>query len=205
MEIEDKLCSDNISITSSHISDKSESNTDSDNVYIIDSSNYSPKKRNTIKDFEITYVLGKGSYGKVVFAKNIYTNKSYAIKIIDKKFLEKVKIRLRHIQANKEYEVHIEKYILSILNHPNIIKLYSTFQDKKKLYFIVEYCPNRDLSDFIRKQGKLSNDLARFYSAEIVNALEYVHSKGIYHRDLKPENIVLDSKWHCKIVNKYIN
>lgn len=90
---------------------------------------------------------------------------------------------------------------MSILNHSNIIKLYSTFQDKHKLYFILEYCPNRDLADLIRSQGKLSLELSKFYIAEIVSALEYMHGKGVYHRDLKPENIALDDKMHLKLLD----
>ena len=66
-------------------------NTDSEsNVVYIQSSEESPMKRNTIKDFQISYVIGKGSYAKVVLATNIYTNKQYALKIIDKLFLGKV-------------------------------------------------------------------------------------------------------------------
>jgi hypothetical protein len=116
-----------------------------DNVHIIESPLDSPKKKNTIFDFDLFNVLGRGSYAKVVHGKNIYTNQSFAIKIIDKNFLER---------EEKVHEVHIEKYMLSLLHHPNIIKLFSTFQDKKKLYFVLEYCPNRDFSQFIRCQGK---------------------------------------------------
>jgi serine/threonine protein kinase len=117
-----------------------------DNIHIIESPLDSPKKKNSIADFDLFEILGRGSYAKVVHGKNIYTNESFAIKIIDKNFLER---------EDKVYEVHIEKYMLSLLHHPNIIKLYSTFQDRKKLYFILEYCPNRDLSEFIRCQGKI--------------------------------------------------
>mgnify|MGYP002148704953 CR=1 FL=1 len=117
-----------------------------DNIHIIESPQDSPKKKNSITDFDLFNILGRGSYAKVVHGKNIYTNQSFAIKIIDKNFLER---------EDKVYEVHIEKYMLSLLHHPNIIKLYSTFQDRKKLYFILEYCPNRDFSEFIRCQGKI--------------------------------------------------
>lgn len=165
-------------------------NEDSDSVIIVDSSNESPKKKSSIKDFEILNLLGKGSYAKVVLARNIYTNKYSAIKVIDKEFLKKL---------GKEYEVHVEKLMLSSLHHPNIMKLVSTFQDVRKLYFILEYCPNGDLCDLIRSQGKLKLELTKFYAAQIVSALEYLKIKGIYHRDLKPENMVLDEKMNLKI------
>jgi 3-phosphoinositide dependent protein kinase-1 len=94
----------------------------------------------------------------------------------------------------------IERDILTKCNHPNIIKLLKTFQDKEKLYFGLEYAPNRDLASFIRSQGVLSFEVAKFYTSEIVYALDYLHKKGIAHRDLKPENMMLDSNWHIKIV-----
>jgi serine/threonine protein kinase len=103
-------------------------------------------------------------------------------------------------KLNKSHEALIERSILSDCNHPNIIKLLSTFHDKEKLYYVLEYCPNRDLSSFLRSQGILSFEMGRFYAAEIVNALEYLQNKNIAHRDLKPENMVLDSNMHIKIV-----
>lgn len=66
-------------------------NKDNENILIIDSTTGSPIKKNTIKDFDISFLLGKGSYAKVVLAKNIYTNKLYALKVIDKSFLAKVR------------------------------------------------------------------------------------------------------------------
>lgn len=91
----DNLASLNNNLAKIHvsiISENEESSNDS-NVYIVDiSGNDSPKRKNAITDFELIYVLGKGSYAKVVKARNIFTNKFYALKIIDKKFVAKVKI-----------------------------------------------------------------------------------------------------------------
>lgn len=99
----------------------------------------------------------------------------------------------------KKYEVYVEKYMLTNLDHQNIVKLYSTFQDEKKLYFLLDYCPNKDLYELVKSEGKLNLEAIKFYMAEIVSAMEYMHSKGIYHRDLKPENILLDENMHLKI------
>jgi serine/threonine protein kinase len=101
---------------------------------------------------------------------------------------------------NKVHEAIIEKQILLSLNHPNIIKILSTFQDKEKLYYELEYAENKDLNTFIRTQGLFDYELAKFYSAQIVNAIEFLHLNGIAHRDLKPENIMLDHKMHIKLV-----
>ena len=157
----------------------------------------SPKKM-TISDYILITYLGKGSYGKVLKAKHITSNKLYAIKVIDKAFIEK---------EEKVHEVHIERFILTSFNHPNIIKLYYTFHNSKKLYFVLELAEKGDLKHFIKsisndafKIGTLNYDLAKFFTAEIVNGLEYMHKKGIIHRDLKPENILLTEKLHLKIV-----
>lgn len=141
------------------------------------------------QDFLITQTIGKGAYAKVCLAEN--EGKKYALKIIDKGFVEKFE---------KIHEVHIERQILSMLNHPRIIKLHSTFQDAKSLYFVLDYCSNKDLAQFLRTQGILSNELSQFYAAEIVSALEYLRNVGISHRDLKPENIILDENMKIKIV-----
>ena len=67
------------------------------------------------------------------------------------------------------------------------------------MYFMFEYAKHGTLSRLIRKLGSLPPDLARFYAAELVNALEYLHSMGVVHRDLKPENILLDDDIHLKV------
>lgn len=162
----------------------------SQDINISTFSNATATKKPSIADFEINSLLGRGSYAKCVLAHNKYSGKSYALKIIDKKFLDKL---------NKQHEVHIEKSILSLLSHPNIIKLNCTFQDKRKLYLVIEYCSNRDLGNMLRLYGTLSDNLSRFYAAEILSALEYMHSKGIYHRDIKPENIGINENMHLKL------
>jgi 3-phosphoinositide dependent protein kinase-1 len=160
------------------------------------SNSVSPNSRNklNIKDFDKISELGRGAYAKVDLRKSRINNKLIAIKSLSKHFMEKL---------NKTHEAYIEKEILSSISHTNIIKLLSTFHDRNKLYFVLEYASNKDLASFIRSQGKLSYELAKFYTAEIINALEYLHSKKIAHRDLKPENIILNKDMHLKIV-KYL-
>ena len=119
----------------------SNSSTNSEKVFSKDG----PPKKMSISDFKIIRNLGKGSYAKVVYANNIHTNKNYALKIIDKTFIER---------EDKVEEVHIERYLLSVFDHPNVIKLYSTFQNKKKLYFLLELAEKGDLKEFITTQSK---------------------------------------------------
>jgi 3-phosphoinositide dependent protein kinase-1 len=158
----------------------------------VSSGSVSPSKKPTFKDFEPLSDLGRGAYAKVSLVRNLNTNKKFAIKIMDKYFMNKL---------NKSHEAFIEREILSNCDHPNIIKLVSTFHDKEKLYYVLEYAPKGDLATFLRSQGILSFETGRFYAAEILNAIEYLSSKNMAHRDLKPENIVLDSNMHIKLVN----
>ena len=107
-------------------------------------SDNSPKKI-TINDYLLIKNLGKGSYAKVISAKNIHTGKIYAIKVIDKAFIER---------EEKVNEVHIERQLLSIFSHPNIVKFYCSFHNSKKLYFVLELAEKGDLKHFIKSQSK---------------------------------------------------
>ena len=168
------------------------------------SSMLNPNKKNSITDFDLLSNLGRGAYAKVVSARNKFNGKLYSIKIINKNFLEKF---------NKQYEVHIEKYSLTRLNHQNIVKLNKTFQDKRHLYFVLEFCQNKDLGSLIRLLGSLDYNLAKYYSAEILSAITYMHKNKIVHRDIKPENIGITDSMHLKffdfgtayIIDKYFD
>ena len=150
----------------------------------------STQKKTTIEDFTLVQELGSGSYAKVILGKHNLNGKEYALKKINKNMLD-------HLE--KQHEVHIEKQCLAELRHPNILKLNKAFQDKKHLYFALEYCRNSDLGKLINKLGKFNYKLAQFYSAEILDAIMFMHKQGIYHRDLKPENIGIDEYMHLKL------
>jgi serine/threonine protein kinase len=98
----------------------------------------------TIREFQIIKNLGKGSYARVVMAKQTSTNKLFAIKVIDKDFIEK---------EEKIHEVLIEKSLLTNFSHPNIIKLFYTFQNSKKLYLVLELASKGNLKQFIHFQS----------------------------------------------------
>ena len=150
----------------------------------------STQKKTSIEDFTLIQELGSGSYAKVILGRHNLNGKEYAIKKINKNMLD-------HFE--KQHEVHIEKQCLAELRHPNILKLNKAFQDKKHLYFALEYCRNSDLGKLINKLGKFNYKLAQFYSAEILDAIMFMHKQGIYHRDLKPENIGIDEYMHLKL------
>nr|CAD7260263.1 unnamed protein product [Timema shepardi] len=159
--------------------------------------NQHPAKR-TPKDFRFGKVIGEGSFSTVYLAKDIHTSREYAIKVCDK----------RHIIREKKTEyVKREKEVLNILSSnvkvtaPFFVKLYCTFQDMDRLYFVLSYAKNSELLPYINKVGSFDITCTRFYSAELLLALEHLHSLGIIHRDLKPENILLDERMHILITD----
>ncbi|XP_075557860.1 3-phosphoinositide-dependent protein kinase 1-like isoform X1 [Dermacentor variabilis] len=146
-------------------------------------------------DFIFGKLIGEGSFSMVYLAKEIRTNKEYAIKVCYKQHI---------IREKKQRAIMREKQILRILSarpHPFFIRLHSTFHDANKLYFVVTYAKNGELLPHIVKYGSFDVDVTRFYTAEIISALEHLHSLGIVHRDLKPENILLDERMHIQITD----
>ncbi|XP_076170766.1 phosphoinositide-dependent kinase 1 isoform X2 [Ptiloglossa arizonensis] len=155
--------------------------------------NPSTHKR-TPNDFIFGKVIGEGSFSTVYLVKDIHTSKEYAIKVCDK----------RHIIKEKKTEyVKREKEVLNMLagaKH-SFVRLFCTFQDVQRLYFVLSYAKNGELLPYINKVGSFDIECTKFYSAEILRGLEYLHGLGIIHRDLKPENILLDEKMHVLITD----
>jgi 3-phosphoinositide dependent protein kinase-1 len=146
-----------------------------------------------VKDFEFGRTLGEGSYSTVLAATDRTTLREYAIKVLDK----------RHIIKEKKVKyVNIEKDTLNRLNsHPGIVRLYYTFQDERSLYFVLDLATNGELLATLKKIGTFDEECTRFYGAQILDAVAYMHSRGVIHRDLKPENVLLDSNMHIKITD----
>ncbi|KAK8971298.1 3-phosphoinositide-dependent protein kinase 1 [Platanthera guangdongensis] len=151
-----------------------------------------PQEQFTISDFEMGKLYGVGSYSKVVKAKKKDTGNVYALKIMDKKFIAK---------ENKISYVKLERIVLDQLDHPGVIRLYFTFQDNYSLYMALESCEGGELFDQITRKGRLTEDEARFYAAEVIDVLEYVHGAGLIHRDIKPENLLLTADGHVKVAD----
>ena len=110
------------------------------------SDSQTPKKKAALSDYKIVKAIGEGAFGEVYLVKHIETNKTFALKSIDKNFLAKQK---------KEHHVFQEKLILQSLNDPFVVKLFATFQDDAKLYFLLENIPNGELSKYIRIKSEL--------------------------------------------------
>ncbi|CEP03510.1 Protein kinase domain-containing protein [Plasmodiophora brassicae] len=145
-----------------------------------------------LSDFELRETLGTGSFGRVRFAKHIPSGKFYAIKILKKAEILRLK-QVDHILS--------EKTILQAINHPFIVNMFASFQDKKYLYLAMEYVVGGEFFTHLRRAGRFNNDSSCFYAAQIVLIFQYLHSKDIVYRDLKPENLLLDAKGNIKMTD----
>ncbi|TFK29296.1 Pkinase-domain-containing protein [Coprinopsis marcescibilis] len=137
-------------------------------------------------------MLGKGDVGRVYLVREKKTSKLYAMKVLSKKEM---------IERKKIKRALTEQEILATANHPFIVTLYHSFQSEGYLYFCMEYCMGGEFFRALQtRPGKcLPEDGSRFYAAEVVAALEYLHLMGFIYRDLKPENILLHQSGHIML------
>ncbi|KAJ3567481.1 hypothetical protein NPX13_g6753 [Xylaria arbuscula] len=146
-----------------------------------------------VRDFSFGRVLGEGSYSSVYLATDRQTLKEYAVKVLEKRHI---------IKERKIKYVNIEKDTLNRLTeHPGIVRLYYTFQDENSLYYVLDICSGGELLGVLKKTGTFDVECTRFFGAQILDAIEYMHSRGVIHRDLKPENVLLDDQLHVKITD----
>ncbi|SCV68054.1 BQ2448_175 [Microbotryum intermedium] len=150
--------------------------------------------RKTPQDFVFGRTIGQGSYSTVTLVTDkVAPHHQYALKVLDKE----------HIKREKKIKyVLIERDTLKALDgHPGIVRLYWTFQDAHSLYYVLELAKNGELLKWIKKFGSFSLPSARFYAAQLLSAIEHMHSRGVIHRDLKPENILLDVDMRIKVTD----
>lgn len=148
--------------------------------------------RRIVTDFDYGEILGEGSYSTVLVGRDKRTGKQYAVKRLDKAHI---------VKNNKVKYVMIERDAISRMNHPGIVKLYWTFKDNRSLFFVLDLARGGELYTYIRRLAPFDIDTARFYAAELLLAIEHIHSRGVIHRDIKPENILLDDKLHIKVAD----
>lgn len=151
--------------------------------------------KGTIESFEILKVLGKGNFGKVLLARCKNTGQLLAIKAI-KKSVAKDNDELGNIDIERE----IFSKICGKEKHPYLTQLITYFEDAEYAYFVMEYIAGGDLMFHIQKR-RFSEDEARFYAAEVLLALEYLHRHDVIYRDLKLDNIMLAADGHVKLTD----
>ena len=146
----------------------------------------------SLREVELMRTVGTGTFGRVMSVRNKKTGVNYALKILA---IEDI-MRLKQVEHVKN-----EKLVLDQIEHPFLITLFWTSHDIKFLYMLFEYICGGELFTYLRNAGKFSGVQARFFAAEIVSALVYLHHRSIVYRDLKPENILLDLHGHVKITD----
>ncbi|KAE9604763.1 putative protein kinase CAMK-CAMKL-CHK1 family [Lupinus albus] len=144
-----------------------------------------------MQKYEFGKLLGQGNFAKVYHARDLRTGDNVAVKVIDKEKVLKVGL----VDQTKR-----EISIMRLVKHPNVLQLYEVLATKTKIYFIIEYAKGGELFNKVAK-GRFHEDMARKYFQQLISAVDYCHSKGVYHRDLKPENLLLDENGVLKVAD----
>ncbi|EAU91698.2 AGC/PKA protein kinase [Coprinopsis cinerea okayama7 len=151
-----------------------------------------PKGTYRLSDFSIQRTLGTGSFGRVHLVRSKHNGRFYAIKVLNKERI----VRMKQIEHTNN-----EMKMLESVQHPFIINLWGSFQDSSNLYMVMDFVPGGELFTLLRRSNRFPDPVAKFYAAEVALALNYMHSLDIVYRDLKPENILLNVDGHIKIAD----
>nr|AML78905.1 putative LOV domain-containing protein [Pulsatilla vulgaris] len=148
----------------------------------------------SLKHFKPVRPLGCGDTGSVHLVELQGTGELYAMKAMDKSEM---------LNRNKVHRACVEREIISLLDHPFLPTLYASFQTATHVCLITDFCPGGELFALLDKQPMkyFKEDAARFYAAEVVIGLEYLHCLGIIYRDLKPENVLLQKDGHIVLTD----
>lgn len=148
-----------------------------------------------LEDFELLRVIGRGSYAKVLMVELKQSRRIYAMKVIKKEMF--------YGNENEDIDwVQTEKHVFEqASNYPFLVGLHSCFQNRSRLFFVIEFVRGGDLMYHMQRKRKLSEPEAQFYAAEISLALDFLHMRGIIYRDLKLDNVLLDHEGHIKLTD----
>ncbi|KAL8539609.1 hypothetical protein ACS0TY_001277 [Phlomoides rotata] len=150
------------------------------------------KDRTSIEDFEIIKPISRGAFGRVFLARKRATGDLFAIKVLKKAGM---------IRKNAVESILAERDILISVRNPFVVRFFYSFTCRENLYLVMEYLNGGDLFSLLRNLGCLEEDNVRVYVAEVVLALEYLHSLNVIHRDLKPDNLLIGPDGHIKLTD----
>uniref|UniRef100_A0A3B3RVL1 non-specific serine/threonine protein kinase n=1 Tax=Paramormyrops kingsleyae TaxID=1676925 RepID=A0A3B3RVL1_9TELE len=143
------------------------------------------------EDYEVVKVIGRGAFGEVQLVRHKATRKVYAMKLLSK---------FEMIKRSDSAFFWEERDIMAFANSGWVVQLFYAFQDDRYLYMVMEYMPGGDLVNLMSNYD-VPEKWARFYTAEVVLALDGIHSMGFIHRDVKPDNMLLDKSGHLKLAD----
>jgi len=146
----------------------------------------------SLNDMDVGKRLGAGKFGNVYVARCRRTGFVFALKVLHKAQL---------IKHGVEHQLRREIEIQSHCRHVNILRLYSFFYDEKRVYLMLEMAPGGELYRLLQARGNFSEARSAWYFKQMVEAIQYCHSKNIVHRDIKPENILIGLKETLKIAD----
>ena len=149
-------------------------------------------KKVTLNDFKLLKVLGRGTFGKVCLAQYKATKKYYAMKIMKKNII---------LEHNQVTHTLLEKNILQNLNYQFLVGMDFCFQTQERIYFAMNFIRGGELFSHLYKCKYFPEEKAKFYSAIVGLALEYLHTHGIVYRDIKPDNILIDEDGYLKLAD----
>mmetsp|Transcript_15868 Transcript_15868/g.22599 ORF Transcript_15868/g.22599 Transcript_15868/m.22599 type:complete len:820 (+) Transcript_15868:169-2628(+) len=135
-------------------------------------------------------LLGKGGFAKVYMCTSVDTNRSYAVKVVSKANLVKARA-----QQKLEAEIKIHR----TLRHKFICEYKHYFQDKNNCYIMLELCLNQSMNELIKKRKRLTEPEVKYFLSQLLEAVQYMHSKNVIHRDLKLGNLFLDKNLNIKV------
>ncbi|KAA8493827.1 Serine/threonine-protein kinase CBK1 [Porphyridium purpureum] len=149
----------------------------------------------SLADFHIVRPLGQGAGGKVFLVRDRESGEQLALKCVEKAVVTKTSDKMRHAMD--------ERLVLELsCDHPFILQLRYAFQTERRLYMVTDFCKGGDLYEYMRKRGRpLSERRARRLGAQILLALEHIHSLQAIYRDLKLENVLLDDRGYTRIAD----
>ena len=148
------------------------------------------RKKQTIRDYESIKIIGRGAFGEVHVCRVIKTGEIVAIKKIRKAEL---------IKKNQIIHIRNEQLFMSKVKSPWIVELKASFQEDDFLYLVMEFIPGGDFMTLLMDKDKLTEEEAKFYTAELILAVESIHKLDCIHRDIKPDNILIDKNGHIKL------
>jgi len=125
-------------------------------------------------DFESLKLIGKGAHSKVLLVRHRETKEIFAMKMVKKEAVQS-QSQLEHIRT--------ERNVLAKVQHPFIVRLKYAFHNRKKLYFVMEYCPGGELYFHLSRERRFAEPQAKFYAASLILALEYLHESHVIYRE----------------------